>query len=57
MDSGVDLLMTALAIAGNYCQNSQNKISKGLYQTFDWEKIWNPNHQEGHIGIMIIELC
>lgn len=49
----LDLLMEALAIAGNYCQNSQNKVHRGLYQAFDWRKGWNPNHQEGYVGVMI----
>ncbi len=49
----IDLLMKALAIAGNYCQNSQNNVYKGLYQSFDWRKGWNPNHQEGYVGVMI----
>lgn len=49
----LDLLMEALAIAGNYCQNSQNNVSRGLYQAFNWRKGWNPNHQEGYVGVMI----
>ena len=49
----LDLLMSCLAIAGNYSHNSQNHISKGLYQTFPWAKGWNPNHVEGYVGVMI----
>lgn len=49
----LDLLMEALAIAGNYCQNSQNNVHRGLYQSFNWRKGWNPNHQEGYVGVMV----
>ena len=49
----LDWLMKAMAVAGNYCQNSRNEIHRCLYQTFDWRKDWNPNHQEGYLGIMI----
>jgi hypothetical protein len=49
----LDLLMEALAIAGNYCQNSQNNVHRGLYQAFNWRKGWNPNHQEGYVGVMV----
>ena len=49
----LDLLMKSLAIAGNYCHNSRNHIHKGLYQSFEWRKTWNPNHQEGYVGVMI----
>ena len=49
----LDLLMEALAIAGNYCQNTENEVSRGLYQSFNWRKGWNPNHQEGYVGIMV----
>ena len=49
----LDLLMKAMAIAGNYCQNSRNRIHKCLYQSFEWRKSWNPNHQEGYVGVMI----
>jgi hypothetical protein len=49
----LDLLMSCLAIAGNYSHNSQNHIAKGLYQTFPWAKGWNPNHVEGYVGVMI----
>ena len=49
----LDLLMSSLAIAGNYCHNSQNNVKKGLYQSFPWAKGWNPNHVEGYVGVMI----
>ncbi|MDR2815965.1 MAG: hypothetical protein LBB62_04610 [Proteiniphilum sp.] len=49
----LDWLMKALVIAGNYCQNLHNDIHVCLYQSFEWRKEWNPNHQEGYIGIMI----
>lgn len=49
----LDLLMSSMAIAGNYSHNSQNKISRGLYQVFPWAKGWNPNHVEGYVGVMI----
>jgi hypothetical protein len=49
----LDLLMKALAIAGNYCHNSQNSVHRGLYQAFNWRKGWNPNHQEGYVGVMV----
>ncbi|MDD4225095.1 MAG: hypothetical protein PHU98_01810 [Mariniphaga sp.] len=49
----LDLLMEALAIAGNYCQNSSNNVHRGLYQAFSWRKGWNPNHQEGYVGVMV----
>jgi hypothetical protein len=48
----LDLLMSSMAIAGNYCHNSQNSITRGLYQAFDWRKGWNPNHVEGYVGVM-----
>ena len=46
-------LMRGLTIAGNYCQNYRNDPRRGLYQSFDWSKSWNPNHQEGYVGVMI----
>jgi hypothetical protein len=49
----LDLLMSCMAIAGNYSHNSLNHISKGLYQVFPWAKGWNPNHVEGYVGVMI----
>ncbi len=49
----LDLLMSCLAIAGNYSHNTQNQIKKGLYQVFPWAKGWNPNHVEGYVGVMI----
>ncbi|MHA4845007.1 hypothetical protein ACX0G7_12620 [Flavitalea antarctica] len=49
----LSFLMKCLVVAGNYCQNFYNQISTDLYQTYDWRKTWNPNHQEGYVGIMI----
>lgn len=49
----LDLLMSCMAIAGNYSHNSQNNIQRCLYQVLPWAKGWNPNHVEGYVGIMI----
>ncbi len=48
-----DWLMKALTVAGNYCQNYDAHVRRCLFQTYNWRKSWNPNHQEGYVGVMI----
>jgi hypothetical protein len=48
-----DFIMKCLAISGNYCQNAQNNPATDLFAEKSWKKTWNPNHQEGYVGVMI----
>ncbi|MBD3421823.1 MAG: hypothetical protein GF398_17045 [Chitinivibrionales bacterium] len=48
-----DWLMKSLTVAGNYCQNFDATVHRDLFQAYNWRKEWNPNHQEGYVGVMI----
>lgn len=48
-----DLLMRAFAIVGNYHNNFYNWPKCCIYQTYQIGKTWNPNHNDGYVGIMI----
>lgn len=48
-----DWLMRAFAVAGNYQNHFDNWPKRCLYQTYSIGKNWNPNHNDGYVGIMI----
>jgi mannan endo-1,4-beta-mannosidase len=48
-------LMRAFAVAGNYFNNYRNWPNVDMYQTYGIGKTWNPNHNDGYVGIMIAE--
>jgi len=49
----LDWLMRAFAVTGNYHGNIQNWPSRCTYQSYSIGKTWNPNHNDGYVGIMI----
>jgi hypothetical protein len=49
----LDWLMKAFAVAGNYQNNYENWPNRCMYQTYNIGKTWNPNHNDGYVGIMI----
>jgi hypothetical protein len=49
----IDWLMRAFAVAGNYFSNFSNWAKVCMYQTYAIGKTWNPNHNDGYVGIMI----
>ena len=49
----LDLLMRSFAVAGNYQNNFANWPKCCIYQTYQIGKTWNPNHNDGYVGIMI----
>ncbi|HZU00355.1 MAG TPA: hypothetical protein VFA10_11865, partial [Ktedonobacteraceae bacterium] len=49
----VDLLMKALAIAGNWQFNDQNNFHSDLDGICHFQKTNNPNYREGYVGIVI----
>ena len=49
----LDWLMRAFAVAGNYNNNYKNLPSACIYQTYGIGKLWNPNHNDGYVGIMM----
>ena len=49
----LDWLMRAFAVAGNYNNNYQNWPSLEIYQQMGVGKLWNPNHNDGYVGIMM----
>lgn len=49
----LDFIMKALTVVGNYTQNYRNDPRKDLSQGYDCVKSWNPNMQEGYVGVMI----
>lgn len=49
----VDFIMQVLAVVGNYTQNYYNNPSTDLSQSGLAYKTYNPNFQEGYVGIMI----
>jgi hypothetical protein len=49
----LDWLMKAFAVTGNYHGNIQNWPSRCTYQAYSIGKTWNPNHNDGYVGIMI----
>lgn len=48
-----DFIMKCMALVGNYTQNFQNQVKTELSQQYSWTKKFNPNLQEGYVGIMI----
>lgn len=48
-----DFIMKVMALTGNYTQNYRNNPVSDMSQHVWWSKGWNPNHQEGYIGVMI----
>jgi hypothetical protein len=48
-----DWLMRGFAVTGNYHGNIQNWPKMDTYQTYGIGKTWNPNHNDGYVGIMI----
>jgi hypothetical protein len=48
-----DWLMRAFAVSGNYHSNFLNWPKLCMYQTYRIGKTWNPNHNDGYIGVMI----
>jgi sialate O-acetylesterase len=49
----IDLLMKSFAVVGNYQNGFDNWPKRCMYQTYDIGKTWNPNHNDGYVGIMI----
>lgn len=49
----LDFIMHVLTVSANYHENYVNHPKTDFSQTYDWSKSWNPNHQEGCVGIMI----
>ncbi len=49
----IDLLMKALAIAGNWQFNDQNDFHSDLDGVCHFQKTNNPNYREGYVGIVI----
>lgn len=49
----LDWLMKALVIAGNWTHHYANDAHVGLCGSFATRKTWNPNIQEGYVGVMI----
>jgi len=49
----LDWLMKAFAVTGNYHSNIRNWPKRCTYQTYEIGKTWNPNHNDGYIGVMI----
>lgn len=49
----IDLLMKSFAVVGNYQNGYDNWPKRCMYQTYDIGKTWNPNHNDGYVGIMI----
>ena len=49
----IDWLMRAFAVAGNYFNNFANWPTRCMYQTYGIGKTWNPNHNDGYVGVMI----
>lgn len=49
----IDLLMHALAVAGNWQFNDQNDFRSDLDGVCHFAKTNNPNYREGYVGIMI----
>lgn len=48
-----DFIMKVMALTGNYTQNYRNNPCSDMSQITWWNKGWNPNHQEGYVGVMI----
>ena len=49
----LDWIMRAFVVSGNYQNNIRNWPSRCMYQTYSIGKTWNPNHNDGYVGIMI----
>ena len=45
--------MKALTVVGNYTQNYRNSPEADMSQIYEGLNSWNPNFQEGYVGIMI----
>ncbi len=47
-----DFIMKYMAVSNNYMQNYANNPSRDLSQTYEYNKTWNPNMQEGNVHAM-----
>lgn len=47
-----DFIMQCMAVVGNFTQNYESHPKTDMSQTSTFEKSWNPNIQEGYVGIM-----
>ena len=48
-----DVIMTSLAISGNYLHNFENTPKTDMSKIYEWYKNWNPNLTEGYVDMMI----
>lgn len=48
-----DFIMQCMTVVGNLTQNFKSRPKTDMSQSYEWQKGYNPNMQEGYVGIMI----